>query len=170
MNWKTKMYGDEATKGRSDEGPKATAVMPSLRRSALSSLRIASKRRGAAIIEAALVMSILFYLSFGAAETGYYLWIKHGMEGAAREGARAAITANATNADVDSAVYGATDAIGLPRSAITPVITPGNVQDAPEGTAIKVQVQCDWKAVGIHPMNLFGDTVAGTAVMRKEGT
>jgi Flp pilus assembly protein TadG len=174
MKWKMEHCGDEAAKRRSDRGLKATVAVPfvpaSLRRSVVSSLRIPAKRRGAAIIEAALVLGILLSLSFGAAEAGYYLWIKHGMEGAAREGVRAAITANATNTDVDNAIYGATDAIGLPRTAITPVLTPANVQDAPEGTAVKVQVQCNWKAVGIHPLNLFGDTVGGTAVMRKEGT
>jgi Flp pilus assembly protein TadG len=144
-----------------------------------SSLRpFSAKRRGAAILETALVMVILIYMSFGAAETGYFLWVKHSMEGAAREGARAAITANATQQDVTDAIYQATDAVGIARKDISYSITVGSaagaavgdVSTVPEGTGICVQVICNWKDVGIHPMNFFGDTATGAAVMRKEGS
>ncbi len=168
MKWKTE--NGKWKMGMEDgRRPFSVSHLPSQRR---------PRRRGAAIIEAALVMLILFYMSFGAAEAGYYLWIKHGMEGAAREGARAAITANARQQDVIDAIYGATDAIGLPRNEITYKITLGStsggaigdVSQVAQGKGICVQVICNWKDVGIHPMNLFGDTATGTAVMRKEGS
>ena len=61
-------------------------------------------RRGNAIIEAALVVPILLSLAFGTVEFGYYFFVRNNLQGAAREGARAAILASATNTDVTSAV------------------------------------------------------------------
>ena len=45
-------------------------------------------RRGGAILEAALVLPILLALSFGMVEYGYYFFVKHTLQGAARDGAR----------------------------------------------------------------------------------
>jgi len=51
------------------------------------------RRRGAEVLEAALVMPILLFMGFGTVEFGYYFYTEHNLEGAAREGARAAIPA-----------------------------------------------------------------------------
>ena len=53
-------------------------------------------RRGNAVLETALVLPILLALSFGLVEFGYFFYVKHNMQGAAREGARVAITPSAT--------------------------------------------------------------------------
>jgi len=56
--------------------------------------------RGNAVLEAALVLPVLTSLTFGTIEYGHFFFVKHTLEGAAREGARAGIVATAVNGDV----------------------------------------------------------------------
>jgi Flp pilus assembly protein TadG len=132
---------------------------------------IAIRRRGNAVLEAALVLPILLALAFGTVEFGYFFYVKNNLQGAAREGARAAIPATATNADVNAAVANAMTTFGLQSSGYTVSITPSNVSGQAAGTPISVTVQCTWGAVGVRPLQLISSdkTVAGKAVMRKEG-
>src|SRR4051812_13398788 len=53
-------------------------------------------RRGNAVMEMALVLPILLALSFGTVEFGYFFYVKHTLQGAARDGARQAILPSAT--------------------------------------------------------------------------
>ena len=46
-------------------------------------------RCGNAIVEMALLLPVLIGLTFGAAEYGYAMYVKHTLQGASREGARA---------------------------------------------------------------------------------
>ena len=52
-----------------------------------------SARCGSALLDAALVLPILLSLMFGTVEYGHFFYWKHTLQGAAREGARTAITA-----------------------------------------------------------------------------
>jgi Flp pilus assembly protein TadG len=54
------------------------------------------RRSGAAVLELALTLSILFSICYGLIEYGYYFYVKNTMEGAAREGCRAGIVAGAS--------------------------------------------------------------------------
>ncbi len=136
---------------------------------------------GGAVLEAAIIVPILVILAFGMAEYSYYFFVKHTLEGAAREGARNAITPTATNASVIAAAtaqltaaggtgWGAT--IAITNTSGTPIT---NVTTVAAGTAIEVSVSCTWSSVGVHPLaGLPGDipgskTVVGTCIMRKEG-
>ena len=59
-----------------------------------------TKRRrwkGNAVIEVALTLPVVLALSFGCVEFGYFFFVKNSVQGAAREGARTAITPTATN-------------------------------------------------------------------------
>ena len=49
-----------------------------------------SSRRGAACVEAALVLPLIVLLTFGFIEIGYYVNCHHVLHDAARQGARAA--------------------------------------------------------------------------------
>jgi Flp pilus assembly protein TadG len=129
-------------------------------------------RRGNAVLEAALVIPILLSLAFGTVEFGYFFYVKNQLQGAAREGVRAAIAPSATNADVTSAISTAMTAYGLQSSGYTVTTSPSNVSTATEGTAITVTIQCNWGTVGagVRPMSLISasKSVKGVAVMRKE--
>ncbi len=127
-------------------------------------------RRGNTVIEMALVMPILLYLAFGTVEFGYFFYVKHTMQGAAREGCRAAIPSGAANSDVNAAVLSELTAAGLQNSGYTVTTSPVTVSSATTGSNVTVTVSCSWGTVGLRPMKLIGTSkvVAGQMVMRKE--
>ena len=128
------------------------------------------RRRGNAVIEAVLVIPILLLLAFGTVEFGHFFFIKHGVQGAAREGARAAIVAGATNADVNAAVNTSMTVSGLQGSGYVVTTNPANIDGVASGTNISVIVECNWGTVGLRPMAMINanKVVRGATVMRKE--
>ena len=136
------------------------------------------RRRGNAILELTLTLGILLSVTFGSIEFGHYFYVQNTLQGAAREGARAAIPAAATNADVTAAVNASLTAAGFKVSNYTVEIRNAtdtanvNVATQAAGTAILVKVTGNWGTVGLRPMGLIGanKVVRGAAVMRKETT
>jgi Flp pilus assembly protein TadG len=132
---------------------------------------------GNALIEMVLLMPLLLALSFGAVEYGYAMYIKHTLQGAAREGARAAIVAGATATEVQNMVDASMQAAGFAQSKYTrpPTFSPATWTTPPTGTAITVTVQAQWGTIGVTalPTWLGGipstKVIAGVATMRKEG-
>ena len=141
------------------------------------------RRRGSAVMDAALVFPMLIMLTFGSVEFGYFFFAKHTFQGAAREGARAAITPGATNTEVIARVSEAMTAAGFASGQYTVSIRNGtdtadvNVNTAAPTTSILVRVQSPWNTVRIMTPLLLGTTksdgtprmVVGQTVMRKEG-
>lgn len=125
---------------------------------------------GNALIEAALVLPVLTSIAFGTIEYGDFFFVKHTLEGAAREGARAGITSTAINSDISTAVGNVMTAAGFSSSQYAITLSPTNVSGVAAGTNISVTVTCTWGTVGIRPMSLIPSTksVTGTAVMRRE--
>lgn len=133
-------------------------------------------RPGNAIIEAALVLPILLSLSFGTVEFAHFFYIKHTLQGAARDGARTAIIPSATATSVQNAIGNSMNAAGLPpakytvdiRNPVTDQVV--DVATVESGTAIKVTVTCVWSEVGLRPLNLIAASkpVVGFTVMVKE--
>jgi Flp pilus assembly protein TadG len=137
-----------------------------------------SKRgNGNALVEMVLLMPILLGLSFGAVEYGYAMYVKHTLQGAAREGARAAVVAGATATEVQSAVDGAMLAAGFAQSKYIrpPTVAPASWSTQPMGTTITVTVQAQWGTIGFSalPSWLGGiptsKVISGATAMRKEG-
>ena len=134
-------------------------------------------RSGNAVLDMALVMPILIGLSFGAVEYGYALFIKHTLQSAARESARAAVVSGATASDVQTAVDSAMLAAGFAQSKYTrpPTITPSGWASSAAGTTVTVTVQTTWGTAGVNvlPSYLGGiptsKVVSGATTMRKEG-
>lgn len=136
------------------------------------------RRRGGAILEAALVLPILFTISFGMVEFGYFFFVKHTLQAAAREGARMGIVPSGTNAQVTSTVATAMEAAGLDDIAYQVDIQHGasdaslNVATAAPQTPVKVVVHCTWSAIhsGLRPIGFIDEAkqVRGSAVMMKE--
>jgi Flp pilus assembly protein TadG len=133
---------------------------------------------GAAVLDMALVLPILLALAFGTVEFGYYFYVKHNVQAAAREGARAGIVPSATNQNVTDAVLASMQAAGFSSGQYTVTITDTatppvaiNVSSVAAGTPVKVTVTCNWGTVGMRPLGLIGATknVVGATVMRKEG-
>jgi Flp pilus assembly protein TadG len=134
------------------------------------------RRRGNAILDAAFVLPILLTLTFGSIEFGYFFFVKHSLQGAAREGARAAIVPDATNTKVTSAVAASLNAAGM-NSSVTSLdpkyvltLTPSTISSATTGTSVSVQLDTTWGAVGVRPLGIIPatKTVRGITVMRRE--
>jgi Flp pilus assembly protein TadG len=137
--------------------------------------------RGNSVIEAVLVFPILLWITFGAVEFGHFFYMKHTLQGAAREGARAAAVPGNTNSDVTTAVNAAMSAAGVAsnkyttsvrNSADTANLTINSSTAA--GTAILVKVEATWSNIGLRPspfMSFISSSkvVKGQTTMRKEG-
>ncbi len=140
-----------------------------------------ARRRGISTIEAALVMPIILALVFGAVEFGWYFFVAHSVQGAAREGARSGIVAGGTQQDVLNAVERSMAASGFSGRYNVVVESPGggaiNVGSVAGGEAVRVRVDADWDQVrpGVSFISaftgsaIFPPTVRGDTVMRKEG-
>lgn len=133
------------------------------------------RRLGATILEMALTLTILLNLTFGTIEFGYFFFVKNTVQGAAREGARAAIPPGASNSDVTAAVNAALSAAGLSTSSFTTTVkvngVVGNASTATAGQRVEVSVTGSWGTVGLRPLGLISSskTVLGAAAMRREG-
>lgn len=134
-------------------------------------------RRGGAVLEAALVFPILLTLTFGSIEFGYFFYVKHTLQGAAREGARAAIVASATNASVTGDVDAVMQAAGFSSGQYTVSIRNGTdtadvtLTNVSSGESVLVKVSANWGTVGVSPLGVIasGKNIVGRSVMRKEG-
>ena len=134
-------------------------------------------RRGNALLDAALVLPILLSLTFGTVEYGYFFFVKHSLQGAVREGCRAAIVPTADNTAVTNAIAASLKAAGLNSSTTildakyTLTVTPPSVSGLSAGTSVTVQLDTTWSQVGVRPLGLIGSAkiVRGITVMRKEG-
>lgn len=141
------------------------------------------RRRGSAVMDAALVFPILIVLSFGSVEFGYFYFTKHTFQGAAREGARAGIAPGATNTEVTTAVGQTMTAAGFLPAQYTVAIRNAtdtanvDVNTATAGTSILVKVSAPWNNIKLMTPLVLGTKnadgsaryVTGQTVMRKEG-
>lgn len=132
----------------------------------------ASRYRGNAVLDAALVLPILLAVAAGTAEFGYYFYVKHTLQGASRDGARVAIVPSATQAQVTTAVSNAMSAAGFPSNKYTLTTNPSNIATAASGASITVTVQSTWSNIGVSmtavPLISPSKQVVGVTVMRKE--
>ena len=119
--------------------------------------------RGSAVLDAALVFPILLSLTFGTIEYGYYFYVKHSLQGAAREGARAAITPSATNSDVTTAVttrFGGQVADGFTAFAVAAASSGGDSCTA--GLLLKNPADSSGQTCDIHPSTAGAQLLAAT--------
>jgi Flp pilus assembly protein TadG len=133
------------------------------------------------MVEAAIIFPVLLYMVFGCVDFGQFLYIKHTMQGAAREGARAGSTPNTTNADVTTAVGNSMRAAGyLPAKYTVKIRNAADTADISvaqsAGTPILVRVESTWSTVGVGTCRVLGlplisptKVVFGATTMRKEG-
>jgi len=124
------------------------------------------RSRGAEVLEMALMMPILIGLIFGMVEFGYFFYLKHNLQAAAREGARVGSTLNSNDSE----------AVSRASAFLTSAnLSPGSfsISSTTSGETITVTVEATWGNVGILHLPLIplpdSKVVRGVAVMRKEG-
>ena len=133
------------------------------------------RRRGAAVLEAALVLPLLMIVIFGAIEFGYAFFVKHSLQNAARTGARRAVVAD-SNAEVQTNVDDALRGMGLGNISKTVRIVDMNgnnvnVATIGEGRDLIVIVDANWNQFSAFIAPFTGvnlGTLRGQVVMRRE--
>jgi Flp pilus assembly protein TadG len=137
------------------------------------------QRSGAAVVEMAICLPLLFTVVLGIVEFGRGMMVSELVNNSAREGARLAIVAGTTNNDVTQAVKDFLQAAGINSQDVTVTITvtaatgnpnPNNqVGNATTRDVCTVQVQVPFNKVSFIPGSyLNGKNLKGLCAMRHE--
>jgi Flp pilus assembly protein TadG len=152
-------------------------------------------RRGAAVVEMAVITPVLLMFIFGMIEFGRFIMIGQLSVNATREGDRYAVQADTTPAQVKELTKKYLAGAGVPDAAISmlaldrqvgntdPLYTPSNggwvaisddpnaLKAVPAGTPIRLRMQIDYDKVTWLPRGLFiakTSKISSATVMRKE--
>jgi Flp pilus assembly protein TadG len=139
-------------------------------------IRLISQGRGAAVIETAIAIPIVCLIGVGVVEFGraYQTW--QVLTNAAREGAKVAVIAGSTDAEVESAIRTYMRAERLPNASTTPVVLDRHVNLGPAtGTRITIEYPFDFIMLNpavqlVRPDSTTGAplTMSAVATMRNE--
>lgn len=133
----------------------------------ISRRRRASRRRGAAIVEFAVVSPVFIAILLGTIEACSMIFLKQSVTMGAYEGTRVSVVPGTTTAQVETAVKGFLDARKVKSYTIQ--ITPSNFQAAAYGSFIQVKVTAPCGPNGLIPSIFYGGkSVTGTVEMMKE--
>jgi Flp pilus assembly protein TadG len=126
------------------------------------------RRRGAALLEFAVVVPVLILLVFGMLEFGRVMMVQQVLTNAAREGCRKATLPGSSSSDVTTVVNKYLTSSGI-SGANAPSVSP-DPSTANAGDAITVTVSVPFNNVSWLPVPLFlgGKTLSATVVMCKE--
>ena len=142
------------------------------------SLPRSSRRRGAALVEFALVSVIFLMMLLGMLQFGIYLSATNTLWNGAREGARLAAVQASTvptaTANAQIADQIAKTIAPLERSKMTVTVTPSSAAARTYGTPVTVRVSYDMRSKLFVPVPSYwfgkplGKTYVTYATMRKE--
>ncbi|HEY4759657.1 MAG TPA: TadE/TadG family type IV pilus assembly protein [Thermoguttaceae bacterium] len=127
------------------------------------------KRRGAAVVEFAIVAPIFFALIFGMIEFGRVIMVKQIMTNASREGARLAVLDGSTHAQVETAVQNYLASARISGATVTTI--PDEPSTATYGQPVTVTVSVNYSQVSWLPITWFmnmSSQLQSTTVMRRE--
>ena len=142
--------------------PDAFGWWAGARKLAGPTLRRDRARRGAALVEFALVAPVFLLLLVGSVEFGRAIMVQEALTNASREGARVGILDGATSSDVSSAVN--TYLAGMSISGATTAVTPTDPGLSPVGTQVTVSVSIPYSTVTWVPSPWFLKNATLTAV------
>lgn len=125
-------------------------------------------RRGAALVEFAIVAPILFLLIFGMIEYGRMVMVQQVLTNASREGCRIAVLDGTTTVDVNTTISNYLTAAKITGATVT--VTPNPPNNAGYGAPVTVKVSVAFNKVSWLPTPLFigGKTLSASTVMRRE--
>ena len=128
------------------------------------------KRRGAAVVEFAVVAPILFLLVFGMIEYGRLVMVQQVLTNATREGARQGVLDGATTAEVQTTVTNYLTSANIAGATVT--VNPSPPDSAGFGDPVTVSVSIPFNQVSWLPAPMFlsGVDMTATSVMRRETT
>lgn len=125
-------------------------------------------RRGAAVVEFAIVAPVFFLLVFGMIEYGRMVMVQQVITNASREGARRAVLDGVTDADVSAAVNSYLANATVSGATTTVTTTPPVPPDVADARTVTVTIpfsQVSWLP---SPMFLGSTTLRASTTMRRE--
>ena len=132
----------------------------------------ARARRGASVVEFAVLAPVMFLLIFGIIEFGRLMMVQEAMTSAAREACREASLATTINAsDVDTAARNVmlgvmADAANTAKVRVT--MTPASMANVSSGMPCNVYIEANFSDVSWLPGSLLN--IAGSRVISAEAT
>ena len=130
------------------------------------------KRRGAAALEMAIVLGLLILLVFGIIEMGRAIMVNQVITNAAREGARRAVIAGATNTQVEGRIDTYLADAGITGYTRTLEVNgvPGSLATAPTHAQVGVAVSVPYSEVSFGVLQLLAPdrTFIARVNMRRE--
>ena len=132
--------------------------------------RAAAVRRGAALVEFALVAPIFLLSVVGAVEFGRAIMVQEALTNASREGARVGILDGALSSDVTSAVN--SYLAGMSISNATTTVVPTDPGTYAAGTQVTVTVSIGYNSVTWVPSPWFlkNKTLSAATSMDRQST
>ena len=134
----------------------------------LRNRRRSQDRKGAAVVEFALIAPLMILLTMGMMEIGRMVMVKQLLINSSREGARMAVLPGSTATEVKSQITVELEQASVSGANI--VITPADLSNAPAGTSVTVEVSIEAAAISWIPKPAFSfaTTLRGSTTMRRE--
>jgi len=134
-------------------------------------IRKEGRRRGAAAVEAAIVMPILLLITFGAIKYGWLFMRAQQITNAARYGARMAILPGAESNNIKIIITNLLDTADITVNSDEIAIKPGDLSIASGGAPINVQITIPTDRVDILDISWFPvpENISASVTMAKEG-
>jgi Flp pilus assembly protein TadG len=128
------------------------------------------QRRGAAVVEFALIAPLMLFFTFGMIEISRMMMVKNAATQATREGARAAVLPYASNQAVLERVQQELGLVSVDSAVIE--TEPANVATASPGSNILVRVRINPDSVSWVPtfVSFTIPEIVAESTMRKEAT
>ncbi len=125
-------------------------------------------RKGAAVVEFAIVGPLMIMLTMGMMEVGRAVMVKQVMVNASREGARMAILPSASSQTVIAQVQSQLSAASINGTTVT--LSPPSLDNAPAGTPVTVAISVNASQVSWIPNPAFtlNRTITTSTTMRRE--
>lgn len=133
-------------------------------------IRQARERRGAALVEFAMVAPVFFLFMVGAIEFGRAIMVQEVLTDASREGARVGILDGSTTSEVTAAANSYLSAMNVSGATVT--VSPQNPGSSPSGTQVTVAVSVPYNSVTWVPAPWFlgGATLTASTAMQRQST
>ncbi len=137
------------------------------RSSRMQARKISLARRGAAVVEMAIVTPLLLIFAFGTLEATTAIHLQQSLEIAAYEGARVALLPDTDVGNVQAACDQLLASRRVKNATVS--VTPTNYQGAPYGAEIEVEVTATLAQNSVVPLLVLRSRrLTATVVMMKE--
>ncbi len=128
--------------------------------------RFKRHRRGATMVEFALVVPIVFILFFAAVEFSRVAMVRHTIDNAVYEAARVAIVPGGTAADVTAEARRVLSTVGIVSPSIQ--VTPATILRSTPQVTVRISVPMNANSY-VPPQYFAGSVITRELTLRREG-